>query len=94
MTPDESSATIETMAINIKDPETEALIRHLATRTGASITESVRDSVVASLSRLPEEDVARKKARLEEIVARGRARAVRDVRSPEEIIGYDEHGLP
>ena len=82
------------MAINIKDPATEALIRQLATRTGVSITESVRDSVAASLSRLPEQDSTRKKMRLEEIVARGRARSVQDLRTPEEIIGYDEHGLP
>lgn len=82
------------MVITIRDPETEALVRQLAARTGTSLTGSVRDAVVASLRRLPEGDLFMKRTRLEQIAARGRARRVLDRRTPEEIIDYDGIGLP
>jgi antitoxin VapB len=38
------------MAINIKDPVTEQIVRELATLTGASITEAVRGAAEAQLA--------------------------------------------
>lgn len=82
------------MAISIKDPGTDQLIRALASRTGEPITDAVRIAVEERLRRLPVRDRVATRRRLDDIAARGRSRVVRDNRSPEEIIGYDEHGLP
>ena len=81
------------MALNIKDPETDELVRRLAEMTGEKITEVVKISVKERLDR---EQQARGKASLEEIMAIAREIAslpVVDPRSPEEML-YDEHGLP
>ena len=81
------------MALNIKDPETDELVRRLAEMTGEKITEVVKISVKERLDR---EQQARGKASLEEIMAIAREIAslpVVDPRSLEEML-YDEHGLP
>lgn len=83
------------MALNIKDPETDRLARELAAETGESITVAARRALEERLQRVR----ARASAsgaddRLGEIIARGRRRAMLDSRSAEEILGYDETGLP
>ena len=40
------------MALNIKDRETEEVVRQLAKRTGRSITEAVRQAAAAELQRM------------------------------------------
>ena len=82
------------MPLNIKDPETDRLARELAARTGKSITEAVKTALRDSLKRqsikapvrLSDEimEISRRAARLPRI-AQG---------TPEEIIDYDERGLP
>jgi antitoxin VapB len=83
------------MALSIKDPKVDRLTRQLARITGESITEAVR---VAVGDRLEREQRRRGKtvdrARIDEIVAQLAALPVVDDRSPDELIGYDEHGLP
>ncbi len=82
------------MALNIKDAETDRLVRRLADLTGEKITEAVRTAVSERLDR---EAQRHGKASLEELLAianRVARKAVVDPRTPEEIIGYDEHGLP
>jgi antitoxin VapB len=82
------------MAINIKDPETDQLVRRLASLTGETITDAVR---TAAQERIEREERARGKASLEELMAiahRIASAPDRDPRTPEEIIGYDERGLP
>jgi antitoxin VapB len=82
------------MALNIKDPETDRLARRLSTLTGESITLAVKTAV---RERIEREERTRGKASLEELlaIAKGIAAAPdRDSRTPEEIIGYDERGLP
>jgi antitoxin VapB len=81
------------MALNIKDPETDRLARELAELSGLPITVAVRDAIEERLA------VLRVGARaaspeLDEIIARGRARATMDHRSEGEILGYDDRGLP
>ena len=71
------------MALNIKDPEADRLVRALADATGESL-DRVRAQATAP-------DV---QSELEAIISRGRDRATLDARSADEIIGYDEHGLP
>jgi antitoxin VapB len=81
------------VALNIKDPTTDALARELAELTGQPITTALRDAIQERLATLR----ARQRAAapgLEQIIERGRARATLDPRSPDEIVGYDEHGAP
>lgn len=80
------------MALNIKDEETDRLARELASETGQTITEAVRDAIVARL------DVARRRrvrgGELDAVIARGRARRTLDERPEAEILGYDADGIP
>jgi antitoxin VapB len=81
--------------LTIKDPETDRLARRLARLTGESITESVK---VALSQRLEREERRQGKridrAKIAEIVASIAALPVVDTRSPDELIGYDDAGLP
>jgi antitoxin VapB len=83
------------MALSIKDPDVDRLARQLARVTGESITEAVN---VAVRDRLEREERRRGKsidrAKIEQIVAEIAALPVVDERSPDELLGYDEHGLP
>jgi antitoxin VapB len=82
------------MALNIKDAETDRLARQLASLTGEKITDAVKTAV---RERLDREARNRGKASLEELLAIANqiaSKPVVDPRTPEEIIGYDEHGLP
>ncbi|GAB3170386.1 type II toxin-antitoxin system antitoxin VapB30 [Myceligenerans halotolerans] len=81
------------MVLNIKDPETDGLARELARETGESITTALRTAVRDRLAAVRAQQAA-KPSGLDEIIARGRARRNLDLRSAEEILGYDEHGLP
>lgn len=83
------------MALSIKDPETDRLARRLARLTGESITESVREAL---RNRLEHEERRRGKridrAKIAKIVAGIVALPVVDDRSPDDLIGYDDLGLP
>lgn len=83
------------MALNIKDPETDRLARELADATGESITEATRVAIAERLARVKaRQGEPAAKARLVAIIARGRRRKARDDRAPDEIVGYDDSGLP
>lgn len=83
------------MALNIKDPETDRLARELAEATGETITVAARVALAERLARVrARRNVAAQAATLDAIIDRGRARAMLDKRAEEEVIGYDEHGLP
>jgi antitoxin VapB len=85
------------MALSLKDPETDRLAREVARLTGESLTEAVRKSLAERLQR---EKLRRGRPagglaeRLLEIGRHCAALPVLDDRSPDEILGYDEHGLP
>jgi antitoxin VapB len=84
------------MAISIKSPEADRLARDLAALTGESITVAI---VVAMRERLKHEERKRqnKSALLEEIRAISHHCAslpVLDTRTDDEIMGWDENGLP
>ena len=83
-------------ALNIKDPETHRLARELSRRTGRSITEAVRESLRQSLAQQKGSDREEKRLveRVMAIARRAAARPVLDPRTPEEIIGYDNFGVP
>jgi antitoxin VapB len=83
------------MALSIKDPETEQLARNLAQLTGESITTATKRAIEERLRRLGGH--SRKAALLEDLAAirrRWSALPVMDERTSEDILGYDEHGLP
>lgn len=83
-------------ALNIKDPEVHELAVELASRTNQSLTQAVRESLRESLAktRSPQEDSRRV---VERVMRIGRGIAslpVLDSRTPDEILGYNEFGLP
>ena len=83
------------MALSIKDPETERLARNLAQLTGEKITIATKRAIEERLRRIGRQ--SRKAVLLEdmaEIRRRWSAMPVLDDRKPEEILEYDEHGLP
>ena len=84
------------MALSLKDPETDLLARQVANLTGETLTEAVRTSLAERLRR---ERLKRGKApslevAFDALVKSVAALPVRDHRSADEIIGYDENGLP
>jgi antitoxin VapB len=83
------------MGVFIKNPEAEAKIRELAARTGESLTEAIERSVEERLARLPPRRKGRvDRKKLAELLAYFDSLPVDDPRSPDEIIGYDENGVP
>ncbi len=83
------------MALSIKDPETERLARNLAQLTGENITTATRRAIEERLRRVGGH--SRKAALLEDLAdirRRWSALPVLDDRRPEDILGYDKHGLP
>lgn len=81
--------------LNIKDQETYALARKLADRTGTSLTRAVRRALEHELERTAaRQDKASLIADLNAIIEAASKLPVLDPRTPDEIIGYDENGLP
>ncbi len=83
------------MALSIKNEETERLARLVAEQTGESITEAIQRSLAERLKRMghTRQDRRTRKA-LEEILQRADALPTLDTRSEDEILGYDQHGVP
>jgi antitoxin VapB len=83
------------MALNIKSPEADKLARELARRRQQSITEAVIAALRAELDRESQRMRAPGMAKqLLAIGARYAALPSYDERSDDEILGYDEHGVP
>ncbi|MGH2948398.1 MAG: type II toxin-antitoxin system VapB family antitoxin [Solirubrobacteraceae bacterium] len=83
------------MALNIKDPEADRLARDLARSTGESLTTTVTIALRERLERVRGSAAADTTAdELNAIALRCAALPVLDGRSEDEILGYDEHGLP
>ncbi|HEX9936726.1 MAG TPA: type II toxin-antitoxin system VapB family antitoxin [Longimicrobium sp.] len=83
------------MALNIKHPEADRLARALARATGESLTEAVLTAIKERLQRETgrgDANVVRRNIRI--IQQRFAAKRGADTRTPDEIVGYDEHGLP
>jgi len=83
------------MALNIKDATADQLVRELATTTGESITTAVTVAVRERLERVRgAAPAALREQELTRIATRAAKRPQRDRRSADQILGYDEHGLP
>ena len=83
------------MALNIRSPETERLASELARETGETKTEAVTTALRERLVRVRRERTQRRLAHeLDEIARHCAALPVLDERTPDEILGYDDRGLP
>ena len=81
------------MALNIKSDQADRLARELAAACDESITEAVTTAIEERLRRR-RRDRGRIAARLRSVRDDVRALPRLDERSDDEILGYDEHGLP
>ena len=83
------------MALNIKNAQADELARALAARTGQSITDAVVNALREQLKRETGRNLTpRLTEELRAIGDRCAALPDYDKRSAEEIIGFNEHGLP
>ena len=81
------------MALSIKNPEAERLAKSLARETRQTVTQAVivalREALLRKRGRRTAPDVT---AAILQISERCAALPDLDTRSPDEILGYDEHG--
>lgn len=87
-----------TMGMNIKDPQAHSMARELAALTGQSLTDAVKMALQQALVGLKANQTASKSRplseRLNEIAVRCAALPDYDDRSSNDILSYDENGLP
>lgn len=85
------------MTLNIRDPEVHELAREVAHATGETMTQAVKTALRERLTRVRDDRERERQRRLEAIedfVRRFQALPVLDPRTPDEILDYDENGLP
>jgi len=83
------------MPLSIKNDAAERLARQVADETGESITEAIQKSLAERLERLRANRRNRVLAsQIEDLLRRVDALPRLDSRTPDEILGYDENGLP
>lgn len=82
------------MALSIKDPEADRLAREVAKTAGETLTTAVVRSLQERLARLRRARGPRLSEELLKIGKRCARLPVRDQRAADEIVGYDDDGLP
>ena len=84
------------MPLSIKDPDADRLARALAQRTGETLTEAVINALRERLEReqRKEQTVASLVEDLMEIGRHCASLPLLDERRADDILGYDENGLP
>jgi antitoxin VapB len=83
--------------LNIRDPEVHQLARDVAEATGETMTDAVRTALRERLERVRRVGEAESQRRYEAIMEFARwwrEQPVDDPRSFDEILDYDEEGLP
>lgn len=83
-----------TVALSIKSVEAEQLARQISAMTGEGLTEAIANALRERLEHLKRCQQRRLSGQLDEIALRCAALPDADRRSPDDIIGYDEHGIP
>ena len=84
------------MPLSIKDPEADRLARAVAQRTGETLTQAVINALRERLVREQRKEQAIESL-VEDVMEIGRhcaALPLLDARSADDIIGYDDNGLP
>ena len=95
MLPCSKEALRNDMALNIRNREAERLAAELAKRTGETKTEAVIKALRDRLSRVRRERSRRRLAdELEDIAKHCSSLPVLDARPANEIVEYDQHGVP
>jgi antitoxin VapB len=83
------------MALSIKSIEAERLAREIASKTGESLTTAIQKALEERLERLRNQRRSQILAsQLDEILRRVDQLPLLDNRTEDEILGYDENGLP
>jgi antitoxin VapB len=82
------------MALSIKDPEADRLAREVAKATGETLTAAIVQSLRERLVRVRRVRGPRLAEELLRIGKRCAALPIYDARTAEDIVGYNEHGLP
>jgi len=83
------------MALSLKNDDVERLARHIAAKTGESLTGAIQKALEERWERLQNQRRAPVLAgQIKDILGRVDALPTLDSRSQDEILGYDEHGLP
>ncbi len=82
------------MALSIKSDEADRLARELSAETGETLTEAVETALRERLEREHARHTASMRTRLARLAADVGALRVTDDGTPEEIVGYDDTGLP
>nr|WP_247750312.1 type II toxin-antitoxin system VapB family antitoxin [Rhizobium sp. 16-449-1b] len=82
--------------MNIKNPATVALVDELARRQGISKTAAIHQALTERLHRLGHADVPKDRMLDELRAIRKRIAQLPELekRSDEDIVGFDEHGIP
>ncbi len=83
------------MALSIKNSETERLARQVAQETGESITVAIQSALKERLLRLKQKRSGHiMTTKLDDILRRVDSLPTLDTRPEEEILGYDNQGVP
>jgi len=83
------------VALSIKSIETERLAREVAAKTGESLTGAIQKALEERLDRLKQQRRSQiLSSQLEDILRRVDQLPILDSRTADEILSYDEHGLP
>ena len=80
------------MTLHIDDPEVDRLARELVEQTGEPIEQAIVKALRTQLEK--EKQLASALAEIKEIQRRVAALPILDPSTPDEILGYDENGLP
>ncbi len=82
------------MPLRINDPEVEDLLRAIVEKTGETADKAIARALRESLERAGGGEHRTLVDELDEIGKRCAALPDLDTRSPDEILGFDENGLP
>jgi antitoxin VapB len=81
--------------MSIKSLDVERLARLVAAKTGETLTGAIQKALEERLERLKtERNRAVVLTQLEDILRRVDQLPIQDARTPDEILGYDDQGLP
>jgi antitoxin VapB len=83
------------MPLSIKNDETERLAREVASATGESLTEAIHKALEERWSKLrAQRRHSVLTGQIEDLLRRVDSLPTLDSRPEDEILGYDEHGMP
>ncbi len=86
------------MALSIKDPELDRSVRRLARERNTTLTGAIKLAVDNELKKtspkFTPEEIAERMARMDALRDRIKREGVDWSRTEDEILGYDENGLP